>query len=119
MRFLVNDSIVKILRKQLKIGVGQTVCFKIIDDQGGGDAHKNRSTKGHKLHTLTLAQLEQYYSITQRYKFAIPEVTAKCICECNPDAETCRAIDYQYAACQNGNSNKMEVGRFFNLSDNF
>jgi len=106
----VNDSIVKTIRKQLKIGVGQTVCFKIIDDQGGGGREqKGSSNKPTKLHTLTLGQLEQYYSITQRYKFAIPEVTAKCICECNPEAETCKSIDYQYAACPNGNSNRIEV----------
>uniref|UniRef100_A0A914DTN1 VWFD domain-containing protein n=1 Tax=Acrobeloides nanus TaxID=290746 RepID=A0A914DTN1_9BILA len=103
-----NESIVNILRKQLKIGVGQTICFKIIDDQGGGGA-KNPSSRSNKLHTLTLGQLEQYYSITQRYKFAIPEVTAKCICECNPEAATCRSMDYQYAACPNGNSNRMEA----------
>lgn len=107
--FLVDDSAIQVLRKQLKIGVGQTVCFKIIDDKGGGDAKKPPVSKSHELHTLTLGQLEQYYSVTQRYKFAIPEVSAKCKCECNPEAETCRATDYQYAACQGGNSNKLEA----------
>ncbi|KAI6232907.1 hypothetical protein M3Y99_00977700 [Aphelenchoides fujianensis] len=51
------------------------------------------------LHTLTLERLEQYYPISQRYRFAIPEVETRCICECQADAATCQPADYQFGKC--------------------
>lgn len=57
------------------------------------------------LNTLTLVELEQYHAITERYRFAIPEVETNCICECNPLASTCQADEWKYGECSNINSN--------------
>lgn len=55
------------------------------------------------LNTLTLVELEQYHAITERYRFAIPEVETNCICECNPLASTCQADEWKYGECTNIN----------------
>lgn len=92
----------------LNIAVGQTICFRLQKDSflNPDDKHKtakfeeNNETKPELLHTLTLSELEQYHSITERYRFAIPEVETNCICECNPQASTCQADEYKYGKCQ-------------------
>ncbi|KAI1727931.1 type I membrane glycoproteins cell-cell fusogen domain-containing protein [Ditylenchus destructor] len=59
-----------------------------------------QATRNHLLHTLTLVELEQYHAITERYRFALPEVETQCICECNSMAPTCQADEYKYGKCQ-------------------
>lgn len=73
-------------RMRLNAGVGNTVCFRMA---GSG----NDSTD--VLHTLTLVRLEQYYPISQRFRFAIPELETRCICECQAEAKTCQASEYR------------------------
>ena len=51
------------------------------------------------LHTLTLTDLEQYHAITERYRFAIPELETRCICECESASSNCLADDYKYGKC--------------------
>uniref|UniRef100_A0A7E4W8L9 Ovule protein n=1 Tax=Panagrellus redivivus TaxID=6233 RepID=A0A7E4W8L9_PANRE len=73
-------------RHRISIGVGQTVCF-----------HGDNSTSD--LQTLTLTQLEQYHPISQRYRFALPEVETNCICECSAASAICQASDYAFGQC--------------------
>lgn len=90
--FSVNGFFTKSLRNKLNIGVGQTICFKSENEGGGANSTQ-------ELHTLTLSRLEQYHSITQRYKFAIPEVETRCICECSAKSSICKADEYSYGRC--------------------
>uniref|UniRef100_A0A914YR33 Uncharacterized protein n=1 Tax=Panagrolaimus superbus TaxID=310955 RepID=A0A914YR33_9BILA len=102
-----SGSNAKNLRNRLNIGVGQTVCFKT-------DETSNPSTNAStQLHTLTLSRLEQYHSITQRYRFAIPEVETKCICECSAKTAICQAEDYSYGRCSGSNPSNTACHRTF------
>lgn len=101
-----SGSNAKYLRNRLNIGVGQTMCFKT-DDL----ATAPNSTA--QLHTLTLSRLEQYHSITQRYRFAIPEVETRCICECSAKSSMCQAEEYSYGRCTASNSPTTACHRTF------
>ncbi|CAD5213036.1 unnamed protein product [Bursaphelenchus okinawaensis] len=83
-------------RVKLGLSVGQSICFRKVDSKN--------STLGDLdvMHTITLERLEQYHPITQRYRFAIPELETKCICECRADATVCQASDYSFGQCGNG-----------------
>lgn len=59
------------------------------------------------LHSITILDLEQYHSITERYRFAIPELQTRCICECESGSANCAADRYKYGQCgQEGNQNE-------------
>ncbi|KAL3101965.1 hypothetical protein niasHS_003374 [Heterodera schachtii] len=110
----------------MNIAVGQSVCFKMQrDDQSEakseekmeeksstiGSKAKNSSKNGtfeereeasegtKVLHSVTVVDLEQYHAITERYRFAIPEVETRCICECESDSANCAADRYKYGKC--------------------
>lgn len=91
----------------LNIGVGQTICFRLQEDSPNKLkklSENNETIEPQRLHTLTLAELEQYHAITERYRFAIPELETNCICECNSEASTCQADQYKYGKCEESNS---------------
>lgn len=75
---------------RLNAGVGNTVCFRVSTNDS-----KNNGSSADVLHTLTLVRLEQYYPISHRFRFAIPEVETDCVCECEAEAKTCQATDYR------------------------
>ncbi|KAI6219696.1 hypothetical protein M3Y95_01094100 [Aphelenchoides besseyi] len=79
-------------KMKLNAAVGHTICFRSLNQRNSTDGLD-------VLHTLTLERLEQYYPVSQRYRFAIPEVETRCICECQAEAQTCQAADYQYGKC--------------------
>lgn len=97
----------------LNIGVSQTVCFRLQDEGSIRPKYskftKNNESEPQRLHTLTLTEIEQYHAITERYRFAIPELETNCICECNSEASTCQADEYKYGKCQEGNLTTMSV----------
>ncbi|KAK6013246.1 hypothetical protein OSTOST_21496, partial [Ostertagia ostertagi] len=51
------------------------------------------------LHTVPTRRLDIHHRVTQRYQFAIPEVRADCICECNAASDSCTAESHQYTQC--------------------
>uniref|UniRef100_A0A1I8BFN7 Phlebovirus glycoprotein G2 fusion domain-containing protein n=1 Tax=Meloidogyne hapla TaxID=6305 RepID=A0A1I8BFN7_MELHA len=51
------------------------------------------------LHSITVLGLEQYHAITERYRFAIPEMETRCICECESGSANCAAAHYKYGQC--------------------
>ncbi|KAI6183495.1 hypothetical protein M3Y97_00495200 [Aphelenchoides bicaudatus] len=81
-------------KMRLNAGVGNTVCFR-----SGNDKELTSSNATDVLHTLTLVRLEQYYPISQRFRFAIPEMDTRCICECQADAKICQPAEYSYGKC--------------------
>ncbi|CAD5217568.1 unnamed protein product [Bursaphelenchus xylophilus] len=80
-------------RVKLGLSVGQSVCFRKTDSHNASLADLD------VMHTITLERLEQYHPVTQRYRFAIPELETKCICECRADAAVCQASDYNFGTC--------------------
>ncbi|KAE9550347.1 hypothetical protein FO519_006430, partial [Halicephalobus sp. NKZ332] len=93
-------------RERLHIGVGQTICFKSEDK-------KNKKATSPELHTLTLSRLEQYYSITQQYRFAIPEVNASCKCDCSAKSSVCKADEYRFGLCTPSSDSNAACHRTF------
>lgn len=80
---------------RLNAGVGNTVCFRM-----SSPSASNNDSVADVLHTLTLVRLEQYYPISQRFRFGIPEVETKCICECQANAKTCQPAEYRFVSFQ-------------------
>jgi hypothetical protein len=75
---------------RLNAGVGNTVCFRMFES-----GNNSSGSVPDILHTLTLVRLEQYYPISQRFRFAIPEVETRCVCECQADAKICQPAEYR------------------------
>ncbi|VDN30037.1 unnamed protein product [Gongylonema pulchrum] len=77
----------------IRIGLHNTVCFRLENDTSDrdslfADVLTVRSQDQGWLHTLTLSQLEHHHPISQQYEFAIPEVRASCICECDSSSDS-------------------------------
>uniref|UniRef100_A0A915ETK0 Uncharacterized protein n=1 Tax=Ditylenchus dipsaci TaxID=166011 RepID=A0A915ETK0_9BILA len=102
----------------LNIGVGQTVCFRL--QEHSTPVNQSSITQNQKLDSIpspipssntiskahssspsnnAISALEQYHPITERYRFAIPQVETNCICECNAQSSTCQADEYKYGVC--------------------
>uniref|UniRef100_A0A183C0X9 HAP2-GCS1 domain-containing protein n=1 Tax=Globodera pallida TaxID=36090 RepID=A0A183C0X9_GLOPA len=135
----------------MNIGVGQSVCFKMQNDESEGSPEKSQSDEnsgerkevftestfivaltGRKtereeaqnkrkfqrietpegskvLHSITVVDLEQYHAITERYRFAIPELETRCICECESSSANCAADRYKYGRCENSEDDELVV----------
>uniref|UniRef100_A0A914LL11 Uncharacterized protein n=1 Tax=Meloidogyne incognita TaxID=6306 RepID=A0A914LL11_MELIC len=62
------------------------------------------------LHSITVLGLEQYHAITERYRFAIPEMETRCICECESGSANCAAAHYKYGQCSDEEIEKDKGG---------
>ncbi|KAE9547938.1 hypothetical protein FO519_008847 [Halicephalobus sp. NKZ332] len=89
---VVEDFFSESTRYKLHIGAGQTICFKSKDK-------KNGKPTSSEFHVLTLSRLKQQYSITQHYRFAIPEVNASCKCDCSSKSGVCNTDEYRFGHC--------------------
>uniref|UniRef100_A0A0K0DU79 Col_cuticle_N domain-containing protein n=1 Tax=Strongyloides stercoralis TaxID=6248 RepID=A0A0K0DU79_STRER len=92
---LTSNSSTKFIKIQAPLSLHRTVCFTI-DDSPNGSLAFDRDNIGDilPLHSLTFIRLEHEYPITQRYKFALPEVDTSCICECNLNSHVCNPQTY-------------------------
>uniref|UniRef100_A0A7E4UXP0 Tyrosine-protein kinase receptor n=1 Tax=Panagrellus redivivus TaxID=6233 RepID=A0A7E4UXP0_PANRE len=80
---------------QFHMSLHETACIKL---------EVNKSLPGHVgmssiLHSVEFQKLEHHYSITGKYKFAIPAVSINCKCDCAGGDSICSLKDYHYKNC--------------------
>ncbi|KAK0395940.1 hypothetical protein QR680_001499 [Steinernema hermaphroditum] len=77
---------------QFQMALHETSCLSL----------KMNETETSMLHTLQYLRLEQHYPITGAYRFAIPHVNSKCICDCAGGSQHCDINAYNYRNCSSG-----------------
>ncbi|TMS35817.1 hypothetical protein L596_003132 [Steinernema carpocapsae] len=77
---------------QFQMGLHETACLSL----------KDNGTEAYILHTIQYLKLEQHYPITGAYRFAIPHLSSKCICDCAGGEQHCDITTYNYKNCSSG-----------------
>uniref|UniRef100_A0A1I7YZY5 HAP2-GCS1 domain-containing protein n=1 Tax=Steinernema glaseri TaxID=37863 RepID=A0A1I7YZY5_9BILA len=77
---------------QFQMALHETTCLSL----------KVNDSEQSMLHTLQYLRLEQHYPITGAYRFAIPSISSKCICDCAGGEQHCNINAYNYKNCSTG-----------------
>lgn len=105
----IQSAIQRGMQMQFYIGLHTSVCFRLHEGLPLASTFLEQQNQNQTswLHTIKLEKLEQHYTVTQKYKFGIPEVSTDCICECEANGGSCNSQAYQYTSCpHNSNEDK-------------
>lgn len=102
-----GQSSLRTIIANVQIDLDNTACFRITRTSDNPEPDNDFGTRVPKeswIHSLKLTQLEQHHPISEYYKFAIPEVSISCICDCNQASEVCTSTKYSFKRCRKSNS---------------